>query len=1673
VPFAPLRLDGGGCAQVIAQSPDGKSLLAGADTQGFYLSQTVPLATKWTVQNTGIGKSTFWRQCATLLWSSTETGVIYAGVGDNGNGGGLLAGTLTGTYPAQSIKWALRSAAPGWAGNHATAPVPTGSGISRPAGHLLAQDASFLYAGTYKLGVLRSSNTGGASNLPGADNFPVACTMAGAAPGTNNWFCFSLVQDPVGTDLYAGFFDSTGTAAGLWHCANPHAGAPNFTQVAGGPAMCVDLAVVGGYLYVAGGNQGLYRYGPLAGSPAWQALNGATIPTAGSPGLANNYWSSVAGYVDGSANHVILIADNNTQGTGTDELYTATVPSNYPTGSISYATNGTTQTATEPPGYTWWHSGSSYKNWFGGKAFFQPNVLVDASNLAAVNVYCAGSEGCARSINGAQWAIANSGMPQFLGHPVAASPTRAGHVVFGDSDFCVWDDTNPGAENASTLQNDPPVNSTQGFSVAFSADGNTVYAGNGQKYTNAGGGVWSRAWNQPNTWTELGFKTAAGGKVAIGLAAFNDAGGNKIVLAAAWGSGMWRYAPTGTGGAYQWTRVNAAIGVSGSGTLLAVTYAGNGLVFAYDRGSGVYRSADYGKTWVLVWNKTSNSYQAGTAAYDPTRPGKLWVSTATGLYLLNGGSTGTVTGGNITPVLSTALPGKNGPIAFDAAGNLYCALQDTGNGSGLVRSPDSGATWADVVGDGSFAQCNSRPELIAISPVDNRIYVSGSNVVATGFAGGGAPPPPGSSSSFTPVQTGVNIGANQGVLNLFLPSPSAVGTMLLARLVTTDQGATITAPAGWVLVADQSSGTGTGVTRAMIWAYYNNPGGLATAGSTAAILRGVPQPAAPGAATPPSTTGGPRVPGAASAAPGGGGGGLILGGAQVASGGAVTFTSSNTGTPFKGKLTEFSTPAGTVQAADQTGGASGTTSATSLPVTASAANAYTGGMAAAMFGASLSPAPTGQSWTTPSGWAQDGIAVNTTLAWSQYSQEGITAGPTTVTGTINPGSGGTMTSWAAALATFYAIVTSAVSITTASCPNGTVNVAYSKTLHATGGALPYSWALASGTLPTGLTLSAGGVLSGTPTVAGTYSFTVQVTDSAAQTATASYTVTISGALSVTTASLPNGTTGAAYSQSLAATGGKPSYSWAVTAGSLPSGLGLSAAGAITGTPLLAGTSSFTAGVTDTLGATATAALSITVTTGPLTVTTQALAAASLGLRYTAALAATGGTPPYTWAVTAGSLPPGITMGTGYPAVYGPVYAGPPDGTLSGTPTAQGTYTFTATVTDSASATASVSLTITVSLRLLVPPAAGPWRILYGPTQPTGGVTGEVLQAQNKTITLRTEPDQNHEVSFDADGRSPAIAGITELETDIIVMYGSRIIFDGRVVPTQDTLTASAHRTVVTALDYREVLRRRAVYPGDQLSWTNTDQAIIAWNMIQATQARPGGNLGIARGAGASTGVTRTQTNTLGDYIGDGITNLAKLNNGFEWQITPYGFADLRFDVFYPQQGVNNGVVLAWGDARISSITRNVDPSTFADAVYVTGNSANSLTAQHLEAADIATRAEQRWDLVIGTQDNTQSTLNDDATALLNQAQVVVPSYTVVFYPGAWSGPSDIWLGDTVTVQIDSGRLEVNDSLRVVEMSFAISSDNVETLTLTVGAIPFRLHRAIPKILKAIRYLKTR
>jgi len=150
-------------------------------------------------------------------------------------------------------------------------------------------------------------------------------------------------------------------------------------------------------------------------------------------------------------------------------------------------------------------------------------------------------------------------------------------------------------------------------------------------------------------------------------------------------------------------------------------------------------------------------------------------------------------------------------------------------------------------------------------------------------------------------------------------------------------------------------------------------------------------------------------------------------------------------------------------------------------------------------------------------------------------------------------------------------------ITTSSLPGGQMQTSYTTSLQATGGTAPYTWSVISGQLPNGVSLSpANGTMTGTPTLAGTFTFSIQVKDNSGVAASAAFSIDITAApLAISTTSLPAGTDGQGYSAQLNATGGTAPYTWSVASGGLPVGLTLSSSGAISGVPSAAGTSTFT------------------------------------------------------------------------------------------------------------------------------------------------------------------------------------------------------------------------------------------------------------------------------------------------------------------------------------------------------------------------------------------------------------------------------------------------------------------------------------------------------------------
>ena len=230
---------------------------------------------------------------------------------------------------------------------------------------------------------------------------------------------------------------------------------------------------------------------------------------------------------------------------------------------------------------------------------------------------------------------------------------------------------------------------------------------------------------------------------------------------------------------------------------------------------------------------------------------------------------------------------------------------------------------------------------------------------------------------------------------------------------------------------------------------------------------------------------------------------------------------------------------------------------------------------------------------------------------------------------------------------------------------------YSQTLAATGGTVPYIWSIATGTLPAGLVLNPDGTLTGTPNGSGTFSFTVQVTDSTAptaETATANFVLQTTVTFQITTTTIPPESSAVPYSVTLAATGGTTPYTWTLSSGNLPPGLNLTPSGTIAGTPTTAGTYTFTIQATDNAAPNRTNTATFTVQIQPpLTITSTTLADTTVGATYNATFTATGGNTPYTWTVSSGALPNGLTLKS--------------DGTLSGIALAPTNSTFAVQVTD--------------------------------------------------------------------------------------------------------------------------------------------------------------------------------------------------------------------------------------------------------------------------------------------------------------------------------------------------------------------------------------------------------
>jgi hypothetical protein len=262
-------------------------------------------------------------------------------------------------------------------------------------------------------------------------------------------------------------------------------------------------------------------------------------------------------------------------------------------------------------------------------------------------------------------------------------------------------------------------------------------------------------------------------------------------------------------------------------------------------------------------------------------------------------------------------------------------------------------------------------------------------------------------------------------------------------------------------------------------------------------------------------------------------------------------------------------------------------------------------------------------------------------------------------------------------------MTGTISVISETLPNANPGSSYSAMLRQTGGTAP-SWYISSGSLPSGLSLSTNGLVSGTTTQVGTFSFTANAEQSGFTSGSGSFTLTVaqgSSGITVGPSVLPEAHVGAPYEAHLTASGGTPPYgyqvigapSWLMTIGAGAE------AGTLRGTPDATGHLDLTVYVIDTAGSDATVTVSLDITeSGPITVHTS-MPGGVTGKPYEGTVVS-GGIPPYTVQITNGSLPSGLVLD---------------GGDLTGVPSAPGTYSFTVEAADAMGATASGAIDLVV------------------------------------------------------------------------------------------------------------------------------------------------------------------------------------------------------------------------------------------------------------------------------------------------------------------------------------------------------------------------------------------
>jgi len=647
--FRQSGIEGGGFVNVIAADPSGSGLIiAGGDVSGLHRS--TDFGTTWTQVNAGV-TGIDQLKVASVAFSPSVPGEVYAAVGDEGRNGGVLVSSDSG------LTWELRSTVPQFSGGNNDGWPTLPPKHPRSTGDLFAFDRGrdLVYAATFEQGVYRSADHGYTWTPLGASGrFLRGIAIDPADPGV-------LYVAAYGEGIY-----KTVDAA--------HTG--TFEKLPSAPATPEELVIVGSSLFVAAGTAGIYR--SATGGASWSRIGGATVPS-------GPVWMSIEGY----------------RACGRTVLY-AGADGGGPRGVLRSTDGGATWTSlvgdpasmhdeiAGPGGPHWWLYRPSLIP--GGSNYAPASIALDpaappAGACLRRRVLLAGRSGIWRATDGGtDWYPVVDGLGVSIVRGVAFDPAVPQRVYAAMADWVHITSTDGG----ETVTQRRPAGGTTAFDVeVLAGPAPRLFLGTGSPEGNVGGEVFSAAATMSGGWTDEGLSTVAHGvrPLAIGV---RQIGTQRVLIVATEGDGIWR--KTGN----VWTHVDTASMQGFQGTHAAsLIWPPGPFVYLFDHDSGIWRSGDNGATWSHVWTRRSGSQLTGFLAYDPRVPDRLYVSVGNqALFRIDHADTGDLAG-NLVAVEIGAFP-RPGAIAVAPSGALYVTAVAQGGAAGLYRSTDRGATFSPV-----------------------------------------------------------------------------------------------------------------------------------------------------------------------------------------------------------------------------------------------------------------------------------------------------------------------------------------------------------------------------------------------------------------------------------------------------------------------------------------------------------------------------------------------------------------------------------------------------------------------------------------------------------------------------------------------------------------------------------------------------------------------------------------------------------------------------------------------------------------------------------------------------------------------------------------------------------------------------------------------------------------